>query len=150
MWPHFCSWKRLASKKISLGFDGSHQYQQNPHEFTLCQFFFDFFLLVFWKKWRYQKFISQLTDLYLSYKSEVILNQGNIFELNCSLTLYWLKQRTLWKIFEEGFPVFILYFLQTSFIFCLLNSKIASEFVDSLFEGFGGKKIKSLKLELFL
>ena len=66
------------------------------------------------------------------------------------LTLNWLKQRTLLKIFGEGLPVFILYFLQTSVIFRFLNSNIASWFVESLSEGFGGKKIKSLELELIL
>ena len=66
------------------------------------------------------------------------------------LTLNWLKQRTLLKIFGEGLPVFILYFLQTSVIFRFLNSKTASWFVESLSEGFGGKKIKSLELELLL
>ena len=50
------------------------------------------------------------------------------------------------KISEDGFPVFILYFLQTSIIFCLLDSKIASCSVEILNDG--GKKIKPLKLKL--
>jgi len=54
-----------------------------------------------------------------------------------------LKQRIVSNIFDDGFPVFILYFLQTSIIFCLLDSKIGSCCVEILNDG--GKKTKPLK-----
>lgn len=47
-----------------------------------------------------------------------------------SLTWYLLKQRMLSKMFDKGFPVFILYFLQTSVTFSFLNSNNFSTSID--------------------